>query len=73
MDFDDTVHYENNILNGTPDFKDTFNNQFNIGESSDAINNASSTAINLDILETQRTPTIDIGAYQHIIFEEDEE
>lgn len=72
-DFDDTDHYQNNIFNGEPDFKDVLSNQLIIGQNSDAIGEGDSqTAQNtpLDILGIDRTQTPDIGAYQHIVIEE---
>jgi len=72
MDFNNTEHYQDNIFNGIPDFKDTTKNEFLIGVNSDAIDKAISTEISTDILNTSRTPTIDIGAYQHTTFEEEE-
>jgi len=72
MNFDNDTHYQNNILNGTPDFKDTTTDEYSIGENSDAINNGVLTTITTDIIGTLRTPTIDIGAYQHTSFDEEE-
>ncbi|WP_301401396.1 hypothetical protein [Polaribacter huanghezhanensis] len=72
LDFSDTSHYLNNILNGTVHFKDAFTNQFNIGQNNTGINkalNSASQAIPLDILGTDRTTSPDIGAYQHITFQ----
>jgi hypothetical protein len=71
-DFDDLTHYQNNVINGMPVFKDVQNNQYIIGEESDAVNKADTNAsllIPLDILGIDRTINPDIGAYQHIIFE----
>jgi len=73
LNFEDTTHYQNNILNGNPDFKDTTLNLFSIGENNDGINKASNSSFILDILEIDRSTSPDIGAYQHIIFEETEE
>lgn len=70
MNFEDTMHFQNIILNGNPDFKNFTNSEFIIGENSDAINNASSSTFTFDILEVDRTASPDIGAYQHIIFSE---
>ena len=65
--------YSNNILNGEADFKNPSENQLIIGENSDANGNALESAlIPLDILGVIRTIPADIGAYQHITFEEDE-
>ncbi len=73
FDFDDLSHYQNNIFNGEADFKDVQNNQYILGGNSDANNQADVNAalqIPLDILNFSRTSNPDIGAYQHIIFEE---
>lgn len=68
LNFSNTTHYLNNIINGTPDFKAPFDEEFIIGENSQAINKAKSTAITTDILGVDRATTPDIGAYQHISF-----
>ena len=67
MDFTNP-NYQNIILNGFANFRDTQKEDFIIGEQSDAINKATSTMFSLDILGVDRTSTPDIGAYQHIIF-----
>ncbi len=72
LDFTDTSHYLDNILNGEPHFKTPFFNDFRIGENNSGINKADATSANLfpfDILGINRTSAPDIGAYQHIIFE----
>ncbi len=74
-DFENTNHYEGNIFNEAPDFKDTDENELIIGESSAAINNGLATfatQVPVDILNTDRTTAPDLGAYQHIIFETEE-
>lgn len=68
MDFTNP-NYQNIILNGEPNFRNTQNEDFIIGESSEAINKAISTIYSLDILGIDRTSAPDIGAYQHIIFD----
>ena len=73
FDFNDLTHYQDNILNGDPNFKNIDNNQFIIGEDSEAKAQADVNAalqIPFDILNVNRTSSPDIGAYQHIIFEE---
>ncbi|WP_369048673.1 hypothetical protein [Tenacibaculum sp. UWU-22] len=65
----DNSNYENIILNGTTDFKNSRNNEFIIGQKSDAINHALPTSVNEDILGISRGEKPDIGAYQHINFE----
>ena len=65
------VNYQNIILNGTPNFRNTALNNFIIGADSDAVNKADTNAAQqfpLDILEVTRTINPDIGAYQHIQF-----
>ena len=64
--------YQNIILNGKPHFRDTKNNDFIIGEESDAINKAKTSLFNLDILGVDRSTNPDIGAYQHITFEKED-
>jgi hypothetical protein len=71
-DFNDSSHYQNNILNETPHFRDSYNNDLIIGEGSEGNNAADAfgaSQVPLDILGTNRTSTPDIGAYQHIIFD----
>lgn len=72
-DFDDITHYQNNIFNEDPDFKEPYQNELIIGEESPGINMADQSSANLiplDVLGIDRTTSPDIGAYQHIIFEE---
>ena len=72
-DFGDTSLYEGMIFNEDPHFQDAFNNQLIIGEESAGINQGNSIFANqvpLDILNEDRTSTPDLGAYQHIIFED---
>ncbi|CAL2091116.1 hypothetical protein [Tenacibaculum sp. 190524A02b] len=68
LNFEDITHYQNNIINGTPDFKNPSENEFFIGKNSDAINKAISTPLTLDLLGTDRASTPDIGAYQNSDF-----
>ena len=73
FDFDDLTHYQDNIFNGNPNFKNIENNQYIIGQDSEANAQADlNTALQVpfDILNVNRTTSPDIGAYQHIIFEE---
>ena len=72
-DFSNINLYENNIFNADPDFLDTETNQLIIGEQSAAINSGNTVFANqapLDILNIDRTAAPDLGAYQHIIFED---
>ena len=71
LDFTNSF-YQDIILNGNANFRDTQKNDFIIGEESDAINNAKSTSFSLDILGVDRTTNPDIGAYQHITFDIEE-
>jgi len=73
FDFNDTALYLDNIFNGSPDFKDVPTNQYIIGDASSAVGKADKDAamrVPIDILEVNRTVNPDIGAYQHIIFED---
>lgn len=75
FDLDDITHYEGNIYNEDPNFLNTDLNQLIIGEESAAINEALPSFANqvpMDILNVNRTSSPDIGAYQHIIFPEEE-
>ena len=70
--FEDSNHYIGNIFNGISDFKAPFNNQLIIGENSQGIQKANTQASSIvpyDILGIERAIPADIGAYQHIIFE----
>lgn len=72
-DFTNSALYENCIFNELPDFLNTETNQLIIGEESAAINQGNSVFSNqvpVDILNTSRTASPDIGAYQHTIFED---
>tara|TARA_R110000868_G_scaffold153120_1_gene378446 strand:+ start:2554 stop:4107 length:1554 start_codon:yes stop_codon:yes gene_type:complete len=70
-DLNDTNHYEGNIFNQNPDFKDSSLNQLIIGSRSAAINKGNqvfSNQVPFDILNVSRTTSPDLGAYQHITF-----
>lgn len=69
MDFTNPTFYQNIILNGVSHFRNSQNQDFIIGENSDAINKGKSTIFNLDILGIDRTINPDIGAYQSINFD----
>lgn len=72
LDFNDTSHYVDNIINGELHFKNTALNKFNIGQNNIGINKAlksNSLLFPLDILGSNRTTTPDIGAYQHVTFQ----
>ena len=71
--FDDSSLYENVIFNQDPDFRDPFANDLIIGDNSAANGQGNTTFANqvpLDILNVDRTGSPDLGAYQHITFEE---
>ncbi|MCI2229732.1 hypothetical protein MC378_11190 [Polaribacter sp. MSW13] len=68
LDFDNNPNYQNIILNGFSHFRDSQNEDFIIGQDSDAINKATTTPFSLDIMGVDRTTNPDIGAYQHIDF-----
>ena len=75
FDFSNTSYYQNIILNGNPNFKEIDTNQYIIGQESEAIGSADSNGalqVPFDILNVNRTTTPDIGAYQHIIFKEED-
>ena len=74
-DFNDATHYEGNIFNQNPDFKDPDLNMLIIGEESAAINKGLTnfaTQVPTDILGVNRTTSPDLGAYQHIVFPEED-
>jgi hypothetical protein len=71
-DFTNITFYQNNILNGKSNFKSPQNNKLIIGEKSVAIKKANAQGtiqVPNDILGKLRVFPADIGAYQHIIFE----
>ncbi|WP_296638054.1 hypothetical protein [Polaribacter sp.] len=63
------TNYQNNIINGFSDFRNSRNEDFIIGEESAAIQKAIITPFALDILGVNRENTPAIGAYQNIIFD----
>ncbi|SDS52186.1 hypothetical protein SAMN04515667_2362 [Formosa sp. Hel1_31_208] len=66
--------YENCIFNAEPDFKNPFENLMMIGENSagnDQGNFVFASQVPFDIINTSRTASPDLGAYQHVIFDED--
>jgi len=71
--FNDTNLYEGVIFNQDPDFRDVFMNDLIIGDNSAANTQGNTTFANqvpFDILNVNRTASPDLGAYQHITFEE---
>ncbi|WP_248722720.1 hypothetical protein [Seonamhaeicola sp. ML3] len=74
-DFNNLNRYEGIIFNEDPNFKDPNLNMLIIGEESAAINKglqAFATEVPNDILGVNRTASPDLGAYQHIIFPEED-
>src|SRR5690606_22937745 len=73
-DLTNTAHYEGNIFNQNPDFKDSSKNQLMIGDDSPANNQGSAlfaSQVPTDILNVNRTASPDLGAYQHVTFPEE--
>lgn len=68
MDFNNPKNYQNIILNGYADFRNNQNEDFIIGENSNAINNAITTPFTQDLLGADRNTNPAIGAYQNIVF-----
>ncbi len=72
-DFTNAALYENIILNEDPNFMDPQNNKLIIGESTATNGRGNATFANqvpLDILNVSRLGAPDLGAYQHVIFED---
>ncbi|RDY62030.1 hypothetical protein DX873_04085 [Flagellimonas nanhaiensis] len=68
-DFGDTNSYENIILNQSPEFSLPFDNQFQIGFNSAALDAATPDLIDpipFDILGIDRTQNPDLGAYEFV-------
>jgi hypothetical protein len=75
-DLSDTSYYQNVIIEGEPDFEDVSNNRFIIGEESACIGAASppgTAAVPEDILGKPRANPADTGAYEHVVFEDEDE
>ncbi len=73
-DFDDSSLYENCVFNEAPVFLDPSLNQLIIGEDSAAngLASPSGTALSpLDIMGVTRSNPADLGAYEHVVFEEE--
>jgi len=70
-DFNDPIRFIDNIFNGNPHFKSPLKNELMIGQNSGAIkkgNEQGRILTPIDILGVTRGIPADIGAYQHIIF-----
>lgn len=73
-DLMNTSHYEGNVFNQDPNFLEPFANKLIIGAESAAINKglaSFATQVPTDILNVNRTSSPDLGAYQHIVFPEE--
>jgi hypothetical protein len=72
-DFNNTSLYENSIFNLDPEFLDPQNNKLNIpiGSSADNLGIIFGNLIT-DILNTTRGVTPDLGAYESVVFEEED-
>jgi len=73
-DFDNTTRFQNLLRNVNPDFLNPSANQFQIGLNSEGVglgNSATALEVPLDIVGMDRTASPDIGAYQAIMFAED--
>ena len=71
VDFSDTGHYQDILLNLDPVFENPQENKMAIGDTSPCINQgnpATALLVPLDILGVDRTAAPDLGAYQHITF-----
>lgn len=74
LDIENNLFYTDCIFNEDPDFKSTKFNELQIGEESAANSAAITTTNNIDIIGSERDiDNPDIGAYESIIFEEEEE
>ncbi|NQX84979.1 MAG: hypothetical protein HRT67_03605 [Flavobacteriaceae bacterium] len=73
-DFNDTNIYEQVIFNEDPQFLDPFANKLQIPDNSPADGQGIVFGdLNSDILNTPRSGTPDIGAYESIVFDDDED
>ncbi len=71
-DFANTSHFYDNLFNVNPDFKSPSKNELIIGENSAGIQKADpqgTLSVPNDILGIPRSSPADIGAYQHIVFD----
>lgn len=74
-DLTNTAHYEGNIFNLDPNFKDASKNWLMIGDDSPANNRGAAlfaSQVPTDILNVNRTESPDLGAYQHVTFTEED-
>lgn len=71
-DFTNVSHFNDNLFNVNPDFKSPSTNELIIGENSEGIQKANiqgTLSVPNDILGILRTSPADIGAYEHIVFD----
>ena len=71
VNFDDTNHYQNILINQDPVFENEQENKMAIGDNSPCIDQGdinTAQQVPLDILSVNRTQHPDLGAYQHISF-----
>jgi hypothetical protein len=71
VDFNDTSHYQNILINEDPVFENPQENKMAIGDTSPYINQGdvnTAQQVPLDISGVNRTSAPDLGAYQHISF-----
>ncbi|WP_196885097.1 right-handed parallel beta-helix repeat-containing protein [Aureivirga sp. CE67] len=74
--FSDLEHYQDNIFNEKPMFKDPYENELVIGQDSPVVDKAdqqTAQQVPFDILGVDRTANPDIGAYQHQLLDDSEE
>ncbi|MEP2935112.1 MAG: hypothetical protein ABJM06_05300 [Gilvibacter sp.] len=73
-DFGNALFYNNIALNEDPDFLDPFTNKLNIGADSGAngLDGSSTPIVPFDILGTARTSPFDAGAYESVIFPDED-
>jgi hypothetical protein len=71
-DFEEANHYIENIFNGNADFKSPTSNELIIGENSEGNQKANvqgTLLVPYDIMGILRNSPADIGAYEHIVFD----
>ena len=76
LELTDLTHFEGNVFNEDPEFKLPFENNMMIGDNSAAKgigNSIFSSEVPFDILGTSRSSSFDAGAYQSVVFDEDED
>ncbi len=73
-DFSNTLNYTNVVLNEEPLFLDPFNNQLNIPNDSGAngLDPSGSAIVPFDILNVMRSSPFDAGAYESVVFPDED-